>query len=95
MVYLPRHDVLLTYGPSPGKEAGPALWTYRCADNTWQRITIDPPAGVAASVARGQNRAVVYDPVREMVYLVLGAGNETRSLVYALRFRPDTAPTQK
>jgi hypothetical protein len=89
MVYLPTHDVLLTYGPAPAKEAGPALWAYRCMDNTWQRISIESPPGVAASVARGQNRALVYDPARDLVYLVLGPGNQTKSLVYALRFQPE------
>lgn len=88
MVYLPRHDVMLTYGPAPGKEAGPALWVYRCADNSWQRVATAAPPGVAPSVARGQNRALVYDPTRELVYLVLGSGNQTPSLVYALRFQP-------
>jgi hypothetical protein len=47
------------------------------------------PPGVAASVARGQNRAMVYDPARDLVYLVLGAGNQSASLVYALRFKLD------
>ncbi|MCE9532220.1 MAG: hypothetical protein K8T89_14040 [Planctomycetes bacterium] len=95
MVYLPKHDVLLTYGPAPGKEAGPALWVYRCADNAWQRIAIAAPPGVAPSVARGQNRALVYDPARELVYLVLGSGNQTQSLVYALRFQQDAVESPK
>lgn len=86
MVYLPKHDVVLTYGPAPGKEAGPALWAYRPAQHTWQRIAMASPPGVAPSVARSQNRALVYDPARELVYLILGAGNQSQSLVYALRF---------
>ena len=57
MVYLPDADAALTYGPAPGKEPGAALWAYRCADNVWQRVSIDLPPGVAASVARSQNRA--------------------------------------
>jgi hypothetical protein len=90
MVYLPKDDVALTYGPAPGKEAGPALWLYRCAENIWERIAMAAPPGVAPSVARGQNRALVYDPGHELVYLVLGAGNQAQTLVYALRFRDRT-----
>lgn len=87
MVYLPKQDVLLTYGPDTGKAAGPALWVYHCSDNFWQRVPIAPPAEVALSVARGQNRALVFDPTRELVYLVLGAGNNSGSLVYSLRYQ--------
>jgi hypothetical protein len=87
MVYLPGQDVLLTYGPAPGKEAGAALWAYRPGENTWHRVALDPPAGVSPAVARGQNRALVYDPTRDLVLLVLGANDRSQSLVYALRFR--------
>jgi hypothetical protein len=87
MVYLPGQDILLTYGPAPGKETGPALWVYRCQENTWQRVTMAMPPGAAPAVARGQNRALVYDPARDLVYLVLGAGDRAQSLVYALRFQ--------
>lgn len=85
MVYLPKQDVVLTYGPAPGKEAGPALWAYRPVDNAWQRIAIAAPPDVSPSVARGQNRALVYDPERELVYLVVGSGNQAQTRVYALR----------
>src|SRR4029077_18093460 len=87
MVYLPEQDVALTYGPAPGKEAAPALWAYRPGENTWQRIAIDPPAGVDPAVARGQNRALVYDPARDLVLLVLGVNDRSQTQVFALRFR--------
>ena len=87
MVYLPGQDVLLTYGPAPGKEAGPTLWAYRPGDNAWHRVAIALPAGIAPAVARGQNRALVYDPTHDLVLLVLGANDRSQSRIYALRFR--------
>jgi hypothetical protein len=92
MIYLPRQDVLLTYGPAPGNESGAALWTYWPNDNAWRRIAVDSPAGVAPTVARRQNRALVYDPARDLVLLVLGANDRSQSQVYALRFRPESGP---
>src|SRR5262249_7374600 len=58
-VYLPGQDVLLTYGPAPSGERGPALWAYRAAENSWHRISIDAPAGVEPRIAAHQNRALV------------------------------------
>ena len=95
IVYLPEQDVFLTYGPAPGKEPGAALWAYRPGENTWNRIAIMPPAGVAPAVARGQNRALVYDPTRDLVLLVLGANDRSQSLVYALRFREGAKEIKK
>lgn len=94
-VYLPEQDVVLTFGPAPGKEAGPALWAYIARDNAWQRVVIDAPPGIDPRLARGQNRALVYDPARDLVLAVLGANDRSQSLVYALRYRHNEAKFQK
>ena len=90
-VYLPDQDVLLTFGPAPGKEAGPALWAYAAKDNAWHRIAIKAPPGIDPRIARGQNRALLYDPNRGLVFVVLGANDRSQSLVFALRYRHDQA----
>jgi hypothetical protein len=79
--------VLLTFGPAPGNEKGPALWPYRVADNAWSRVAVEPPPGVEPRTAAGQNRALVYDPERDLVLLVLGTNDRGESRVYALRYR--------
>jgi hypothetical protein len=86
-VYLPGQDVLLTYGPGPEKERLPALWAWRGEENAWHRIPIDPPPGIDPRLAGGQNRALVYDPARDLVLLVLGTHDRGDSRVYALRYR--------
>lgn len=86
-VYLPGQDVLLTYGPAPGKEGRPALWAYVGSDNVWQRVALERPAGVSAQSAAGQNRALVYDAARDVVFLVPGTHDRGDSLVFALRYR--------
>jgi hypothetical protein len=74
-VYLPGPDVFLT--------AGAALWVYGVSDNAWQKSTIPSPPGAA-----GQNRAIVYDPQRDLILMVLGAGGDAgKATVYALRYR--------
>ncbi|MBL8228637.1 MAG: hypothetical protein JNL98_09175 [Bryobacterales bacterium] len=76
-VYLAGRDVFLTYGPG--------LWEYSPAANTWRKTAIgDPPVRV------GQNRAMVYDSVRDWILLVLGqGGDQGRASVYALRYSPE------
>ena len=82
---------LETFGPAPGKERVPALWTYRGEENAWYRIDLAPPPGIEPRSAAGQNRALLYDPARDLVLLVLGASDRGNSLVYALRYRDDQA----
>jgi hypothetical protein len=86
-VYIPAQDVFLTFGPAPGMDAGPALWVYRGTDNSWTRVAMAAPPGIDPRTARGQNRAVVYDPARDLVLLVLGSDDRSQSVVYALRYR--------
>ena len=85
MIYLPKHDVFLTYGPAPGDEPGSALWAYRPQQNLWQRLMVAAPPGVAPATVRSQNRALVYDPVRDLVLLVTGVNDRSPALVYAFR----------
>jgi hypothetical protein len=81
-VYIPREDVFLTLGD--------ALWAYKANDNGWERTNIPTPAG-----ASGQNRAMVYDPQRDLVLLVLGDDGDTGTAsVFALRFRSQTRAVQ-
>jgi len=74
-VYLPQEDAVLSL-------AG-ALWVYRVSENRWEKADVKAPPG-----ASGQNRAMVYDPQRDLVLLVLGSnGDEGTASVYGLRFR--------
>jgi hypothetical protein len=88
-VYLPAQDVLLTFGPAHGDERRPALWAYHAEENAWRRIELASPPGVGPRVAAGQNRALLYHAARDLVLLVLGAGDQGDSLVYALRYRDE------
>jgi hypothetical protein len=86
-VYLPKHDVMLTYGPGGGKKIGPVLWAYEAGENAWHRILVDPPPGIEPRSAAGQNRALVYDARHDVLLLVLGAGGDQgRTSVFALRY---------
>jgi hypothetical protein len=88
MVYLPDQDVVLTFGPAPERNTGPALWAYHPADNVWHRQKLEPPPGVAPGTAAGQNRAMVADVKRDLVYLILGEGGDRGTAsVFALRYR--------
>jgi hypothetical protein len=78
-VYLARHDLFLTLGT--GQQ--PMLWSWSPAANEWRRLAIPVPAN-------GQNRAMVYDPKRDMLLLVAGTGGSSSdAAVYALRFTGD------
>jgi hypothetical protein len=90
MVYVPRHDVLLTYGRGRGRQAGPQLWIYHGAENAWRRIEVDLPEGMTPSAATSATRALVYDAERDVALLVLAAdGNQGSCSVYALRYAPE------
>jgi N-acetylneuraminic acid mutarotase len=76
-VYLPRQDAFLTYGNG--------LWLWKPADNTWRRAVI-PFDGTQPKA--GENRAMVYDAKRDLVFLVLGErGDDGVAQVYALRYK--------
>lgn len=91
-VYVPGQDVMLTYGPGPDKRSVPALWAYRPGENAWYRVEVAAPPGINPALATGQNRALVYDPKRDLVLLVLGTGGDQgKTLVFALRYRHNEA----
>jgi hypothetical protein len=91
-VYIPGQDVMLTYGPGPDKRNIPALWVYRPGENAWYRVDVPLPPGIDAGLAAGQNRALVYDPKRDLVLMVLGTGGDKgKTAVFAMRYRHDQA----
>ncbi|MGE3805639.1 MAG: hypothetical protein AB7K24_13265, partial [Gemmataceae bacterium] len=93
-VYLPDQDVLLTYGRGTGGQ--PEMWAYQGADNTWSRIELALPPDTSARQASGQNRALVYDPDRRLVLLVLGGGGDRgQASVFALRYDHAKAPRSR
>jgi hypothetical protein len=95
-VYIPSQDVMLTYGPGPENRSGPALWAYKVGDNAWYRVEAAAPPGIDPVLAGGQNRALVYDPRRDVVLLVLGTrGDQGKAQVFALRYRHDQAKFMK
>jgi N-acetylneuraminic acid mutarotase len=76
-VYLPKEDIFLTYGNG--------VRTWSVSENAWHVVQI--PFDVEPASAVGQNRALVYDPKRDVVFLVLGAGGDDGlAQVYALRY---------
>ena len=87
-VYLQSEDVFLTYGPAPEDRNTPAVWALSVHENVWRRVEIPPMTGIEPERRASQNRAMVYDPKRDLVLLVLGTGgDEGRAFVYAMRYR--------
>ena len=81
-VYIPAQDTLLVYG-------GPShTWAWTPGDNAWRKLAIPFASGADLAETAGQNRAMVYDPKRDLVLLVLGGrGDAGAASVYALRYR--------
>jgi hypothetical protein len=91
-VYIPAEDVFLIYGPAPEDRTLPALWAYKVSENVWRRVDIPPVSGIETQRRASQNRAMVYDPKRNLVLLVLGTGGDAgQAFVYALRYRHASA----
>jgi hypothetical protein len=84
-VYLPREDVFLTCGPAPENRAVLAVWAYSPGENVWRRADVTF-AGATPRSAASQNRAMVYDPKRDLVLLVIG-GDQGQAAVYGMRYR--------
>jgi hypothetical protein len=74
-VYLPQRDTFVTLGER--------LWTWKPAENAWRAVHIPFDKAPAKT---GQNRAMVYDPKRNLIFLVLGErGDDGVARLYALR----------
>lgn len=90
-VYLPSEDVFVTYGPAAEDPTVPAVWVYSVSDNVWRRMDVPPPEAEPHEQV-SQNRAMVYDPKRDLILLVLGTGgDEGKAFVYAMRYRGASA----
>src|SRR5262249_17196339 len=93
-VYIAREDVLLTYGPAPEDRNAPAMWAYKLGENAWRRVEIPPMTDIEPARRASQNRAMVYDAARDLVFLILGTGGDAgKAHVYALRYRHASART--
>lgn len=88
-VYLPEEDVFLTLGEStPERKSDFEMWAYEISRNAWNRVKIGWSDDAGALPGANQNRAMVYDPARKIVFLVMGnGGDEGQASVYALKYR--------
>jgi hypothetical protein len=87
-VYIPDEDVVLLLGSPRDNQGIPSVWLYVVGRNEWRRAPIPWDASTKEIAASNENRAMVYDPARGLVLLVLGhSGDEGKASVYALRFR--------
>jgi hypothetical protein len=84
-VYLPSGDLILTTGSRPGEDQQ-AFWVYHIGSNRWQRVSLDLPEGVNLADMGSQNRAWAYDPIHNLVLMVLGEGNQGNAVVYGLKY---------
>jgi hypothetical protein len=90
-VYIPKDDVFLIYGPAGEEQGLPAMWIYKVNENSWRRVDIQS-VNPGEQGQSSQNRAMVYDPKRDLILLVLGtSGDEGTATVYAMRYRNDQA----
>jgi len=85
-VYIPSQDVLLTAGSKSGEEM-PAFWVYDCSRNRWQKVAIGLPKGLSLENMKKQSRAWAFDPIHNLILMVLGEGNQGNAAVYGLKYR--------
>ena len=89
-VYLPKQDLFFTLGSPAANSEQVGIHVYSAAENTWRFLDIGPPQGKDLEVLLSQNRAVTYDPSRDLILMVLGERNADdagQAQVYALRIR--------
>jgi hypothetical protein len=89
-VYIPLQDLILTSGSLPGEEEE-CFWVYHLDTNRWQRVAIELPEGVSPADMASQNRAWAYDPIHNLVLMVLGKGNQGKAVVYGLKYEDQRA----
>ena len=87
-VFIPDNDVFLTWSYPPGERAKASLYAYSPSNNSWSRIEIAKPPGLEPSALIAQNRAVTYDPIHDLILMVLGEreGDLVRAVVYAMKY---------
>jgi hypothetical protein len=84
-VYLPDDDVLFTAGTPAGEISRAGFWAYRVDENRWYRINIEPSEGRTMNDMLGQNRAWTYDPIHDILFMILGE-NAGWAMVYGMKF---------
>jgi len=86
-VYLPNEDVVLHYGRvSPNRMQAP-VWVYTVAKNAWSKVDIPPLEGMRPY---GHNRGLLYDPARDLIWLVVGTGGaEGKAYVYVMDYQSE------
>lgn len=84
-VYLPNDDVFLTAGKPAGDNSQSGFWAYKVGDNRWLKMNIEPPEGLSMNDMLGQNRSWTYDPIHNIVLMVIG-NNTGKAEVYGMKF---------
>jgi len=86
----PDDLILYDRGYPAGDEENAGGYVYRVAENAWHRLDLSPPPDREMKEMVGQNRAMTYDPERDLVLMVLGkqsGGNLGQAAVYALNLQ--------
>ena len=88
-VYLPEEDLFFTCSYPAGNEEDAGVYVYRIEEDAWYREEIPAPPGREIADIAAQNRAITYDPERNLILMVLGEGrgNRGNAAVYAMRYR--------
>lgn len=86
-VYLPKDDVFFTAGSPSGERTKLGFWAYRVGENRWYKLDIKPPEGRTMNDMVSASRAWCYDPIHDIVLMVLGeSGDTSRAEVYGMKF---------
>lgn len=84
-VYLPDDDVFFTAGTPAEDKSVAGFWAYRVGENRWYKVNIEPSEGLTMNDMSGQNRAWTYDPIHNIVFMILGQ-NAGPATVYGMKF---------
>jgi hypothetical protein len=86
--YIPGQDVLFTCSYPPEGPGDPSVYIYSPSSNRWMRAEISPPPGLEPNAIVIQNRSLTYDPIHDLILMVLGEreGDLVRAVVYAMRY---------
>ena len=84
--YLPDDDMFLTAGSPEGDRSRSGIWAYHVGENRWYKRNIEPPEGRTMNDMLGQNRAWAYDPIHDIVFMIIGANDAGEALIYRMKF---------